>query len=63
MKRHGVCWGLMVGLLICIPYAAHAQDAQVMQLVYFNDYAPFSWENEQFRSSIQAIPGSAHKNW
>lgn len=47
MKRNVVCCGLIVGLLVCMTYTAHAQDAQVMQLVYFNDYAPFSWENEQ----------------
>jgi polar amino acid transport system substrate-binding protein len=47
MKKHGVCWGLIVGLFVCMAYAAHAQDIQIMQLVYFNDYAPFSWENEQ----------------
>lgn len=38
-------------LLICLSglttLSAYAQEGQVMQLVYFNDYAPFSWENEQ----------------
>ncbi|GAK59144.1 amino acid ABC transporter substrate-binding protein, PAAT family [Candidatus Vecturithrix granuli] len=38
---------LLMWIPVLIALSAYAQEGQVMQLVYFNDYAPFSWENEQ----------------
>ena len=38
---------VLVGIFGLTTLSVIAQEGQVMQLVYFNDYAPFSWENEQ----------------